>query len=85
MPPHAHLAIKTLALHLLLERAQRLIDIVVANLNLDDDRSPVFRSPVSPLTEVEQRDDNRGSLWRGLTELLRQKRVCGKSRMRHFG
>ena len=33
---HPHLAVEALALHLLLQRAQRLIDIVVANLNLDD-------------------------------------------------
>jgi len=37
MPPHPHLAVEALALHLLLQGAQRLIDIVVANLNLDDD------------------------------------------------
>ncbi|SNB78243.1 hypothetical protein SAMN07250955_11823 [Arboricoccus pini] len=36
VPAHAHLAIKPLALHLLLECAQSLIDIIVANLNLDD-------------------------------------------------
>ena len=36
MPPHAHLAVETLALHLLLQRAQGLIDIVVANLDLND-------------------------------------------------
>ncbi|MGE3743171.1 MAG: peptide deformylase, partial [Geminicoccaceae bacterium] len=36
MPAHPHLAVQTLALHLLLQRAQSLIDIVVANLNLDD-------------------------------------------------
>ena len=36
VPPHPHLAIEALALHLLLQRAQCLIDIVVANLNLDD-------------------------------------------------
>ena len=36
MPAHPHLAIETLALHLLLQRAQGLIDIVVANLDLDD-------------------------------------------------
>jgi hypothetical protein len=36
VPPHPHLAVEALALHLLLQRAQRLVDIVVANLNLDD-------------------------------------------------
>ena len=33
---HPHLAVQALALHLLLQRAQGLVDIVVANLNLDD-------------------------------------------------
>ena len=40
VPAHPHLAVETLALHLLLQRAQGLIDIVVANLYLDDDGSP---------------------------------------------
>ncbi len=35
VPAHAHLAIEALALHLLLERAERLVDVVVANLDLD--------------------------------------------------
>jgi hypothetical protein len=48
VPPHAHLAIQAFALHLLLERAQRLVDIVVANLNLDDDRSPENVSASAP-------------------------------------
>ena len=33
---HPHLAVQAFALHLLLQRAQGLVDIVVANLNLDD-------------------------------------------------
>ena len=33
MATHSHLTIQAFALHLLLERAQRLIDIIVANLN----------------------------------------------------
>jgi hypothetical protein len=36
VPSHAHFAVEALALHLLLQRAERLVDIVVANLNLDD-------------------------------------------------
>ena len=48
VPPHAHLAIQPFTLHLLLERAQRLIDIIVANLNLDDDRSPENATASAP-------------------------------------
>ena len=36
VPTHPHFAVEALALHLLLQRAQRLVDVVVANLNLDD-------------------------------------------------
>lgn len=40
MPAHAQFTVETLALHLLFERAQSLVDIIVADLDLDDDRSP---------------------------------------------
>ena len=42
VPTHAHLAVEALTLHLLLQRAERLVDVVVANLNLND-------GPYSPL------------------------------------
>jgi hypothetical protein len=40
MTAHPHLAIQALALHLLLERAQRLVDVVVANLDFHRQPSP---------------------------------------------
>jgi hypothetical protein len=40
VPAHAQLAVQAFTLHLLLQRAQCLVDIVVADLNLDDGRSP---------------------------------------------
>jgi hypothetical protein len=45
MAAHPHLAVQALALHLLLERAQRLIDIVVANLNFHRFTSHVADTP----------------------------------------
>jgi hypothetical protein len=45
MTAHSHLAIQALALHLLLERAQRLIDVVVANLNFHRFTSHVAHTP----------------------------------------
>ena len=43
--PQLHLAEETFALHLLLEGAQRLIDVVVAYLNLHGSRSPSMPLP----------------------------------------
>jgi len=39
-----HLAERAFALHLLLQRFQRLVDVIVANENLDDDPSSLGRS-----------------------------------------
>jgi hypothetical protein len=40
-----HLAERAFALHLLLQRLQRLVDVVVANENLDDDTSSSGAAP----------------------------------------
>ena len=45
MTAHSHLAVQALALHLLLERAQRLIDVVVANLDFHRQFSPSWLWP----------------------------------------
>ena len=50
VPAHPHLPIETFALHLLLERTERLVDIVVAYLNLDND--PNSSWPVSRTTKT---------------------------------
>src|SRR5690606_37740073 len=42
---HPHLTVQTLALHLLLQRAQRLIDIVVANLDFHETALSLLMAP----------------------------------------
>ena len=58
MTAHPHLAIQAFALHLLLERSQRLVDIVVANLNfhgaLHSIRHNSEQTKIDPPTHVER-------------------------------
>ena len=83
MPTHAHLTVEAFALHLLLQRAQSLIDIVVANLNLDDDRSPEH-FPRATFPAVLW-GNNKGSLRRGLREPIRETGRFGKASNERLG
>src|SRR5581483_672235 len=50
-----HLAERAFALHLLLERFQRLVDVVVANENLDDDTSSSGAAPSRRARQIAER------------------------------